>query len=87
MSFFAATLVVGILGLLLGIVAVVLGVMGRKEIQQSQGQIGGSSMATAGLVMGIIGVIINLVVVIACLACVSWFNRGVADNWYWDVFE
>lgn len=88
MSFFAATLVIGILGFLLGIVAVILGVIGRKETMQSRGQIGGSGMATAGLIMGIIGIIVNLVVVISCLACYGWLSREVPyDDWYRDFIE
>ncbi|HZJ90298.1 MAG TPA: DUF4190 domain-containing protein, partial [Oscillospiraceae bacterium] len=88
MSIFAATLVIGILGFLLGIVAVVLGVMGRKDVAQSQGQVGGSGMATAGLIMGIIGIIVNLVVVVACLACYGWLSKEVTEfDWAWDLIE
>ena len=55
------SLVAGILGLtffpLLGcIVAIITGLMARKEIKESLGTIGGDGMATAGLVLGFIGI-------------------------------
>jgi len=55
------SLVAGILGLTLfpflgSIVALVTGYMARKEIQESNGNLGGDGMATAGLVMGWIGI-------------------------------
>ena len=55
------SLVAGILGLtffpLLGsIVAIITGMMARKEIRESAGALGGDGMATAGFVMGWIGI-------------------------------
>ena len=54
------SLIAGILGLtffpLIGsIVAVITGPMAKKEIQESNGMLGGEGMATAGQVMGWIG--------------------------------
>jgi hypothetical protein len=46
------------LGLLIGPVAIVLAVLGKKDIRRSNGTQGGQGMATAGLVTGIIGTII-----------------------------
>lgn len=54
-------------GVILSIVAIVLGAISRKAIDQSQGQLGGRGMAVAGLVTGIIGVVlfvIGMIVVI-----------------------
>ena len=50
------------LGLLFGIVAVILGVVGRGKVRR--GEAGNSAAATAGLVLGILGVIAGLAVVI-----------------------
>ena len=55
------SLVAGILGLtffpLIGsLVAIITGIMGRREVQESQGTLAGEGMATAGLVMGVIGI-------------------------------
>lgn len=58
------SLIAGILGLtfipLLGsILALVLGYMSKKEIQQSAGSLSGEGLATAGIVLGWIGVAIG----------------------------
>jgi hypothetical protein len=55
------SLVAGILGLsffpLIGsIIAIITGMLGRKEIRESAGTLGGEGMATAGLVLGWIGI-------------------------------
>jgi hypothetical protein len=60
-SMAVVSLVAGILGLtffpLLGsLVAIITGIMGRREVQESQGTLAGGGMATAGLVMGVIGI-------------------------------
>ncbi len=57
------SLVSGILGLtfvpILGsIVALITGFMARNEIKQSNGQVGGGGMATAGLILGGIGMLV-----------------------------
>ncbi len=49
-------------GVVLGIVAIILGVQARK-LPDNQ------NMATAGLVCGAIGVGLNVLIVIGCLAC------------------
>lgn len=63
------SLVMGILGLTLlpvigSIVAVITGMMARKEIRNSQASgfpLGGEGMATAGLIMGWIGIGLSVV--------------------------
>lgn len=52
------------LGLILGIVAIILGVMARKQ-NPTDGK------ATAGLVCGIIGAALAIVCWVACAACAS----------------
>jgi len=65
------SLIAGILGLTLlpimgSIAAVILGYLGRNEIRDSGGRLGGDGMATAGLVLGWIGV--GLAVIGCCIA-------------------
>ncbi len=47
------------LGVLIGPVAIVLSVLGKKDIKKSNGAETGEGMATAGLVTGIIGTVIQ----------------------------
>jgi hypothetical protein len=44
-------------GLFLGIPAMILGRQAKREIEASQGQLGGEGLATAGFVTGLIGTI------------------------------
>ncbi len=58
------SLIAGILGLTFvptigSIVALITGFMARKEINESGGMVGGSGMATAGIVLGIIGLVLS----------------------------
>ena len=61
------SLVLGILGVpccaffVLGIAAVVTGLLARRQIAESQGRLKGSEMATAGLVLGVIFMIVAAV--------------------------
>lgn len=60
-----AAMVCGIVGLvvfgfILGIIAIVLGSMAKKEIQRT-GQ-GGSGMATAGIVLGILDIVAGIII-------------------------
>ncbi len=74
------SLISGILGLtfvpILGsIVALITGFMARKEISDSGGMLGGSGMATAGLVLGFIGVGLTCcITLIAILAFLGAFG-------------
>ena len=49
------------------IIAVVAGHMARKEIRNSGGQIGGSGMATAGLVLGYIQIALTVLTICAII--------------------
>ena len=52
------------LGLVLGIVGIVFGVLGRKDIDNSQGQLKGAGLALAGMICGAIAVVLIAVVLI-----------------------
>ena len=61
----------------------VIGVKARREIRQSNGQLGGDGMATAGMVLGIIGtVLLALALIVLVVAIVVGFNgsTGFDDN-------
>jgi hypothetical protein len=47
------------------IVAIICGHMAKSEIKKSVGTVGGSGMATAGLIMGYLGIALGV-----CLLCV-----------------
>jgi hypothetical protein len=63
------------LGLVLGIVGIVLGVLSRKEIEGSQGQVKGAGLALAGLICGAVAIVIIVIVLILWAA-------GVVDTSY-----
>ncbi len=76
------SLVLGILGLLglcfcfggiLSPVALVLGHLGKKKADQSNGAIGGRGMAKAGFILGIIGTILFVILVV-------WFIVALATG-------
>jgi predicted acyltransferase len=62
-----AALVCGIVGIFCfipAIVAIVLGATAGRRIDQSNGQLMGKGMATAGLVLGIVGVVLAAIVIV-----------------------
>ena len=64
-----ASLILGILGWTLlpflgAVGAIITGHMGKNEIKNSQGTLGGNGMATAGLVLGYVNIAIGL-----CVLC------------------
>ena len=65
------------LGVVLGIVAVVLGVIANKK--------GKDGKATAGLVMGIIGLVLSAIIAISCTICAHKVNKAAkeafGDDW------
>ena len=71
-SMATTSLIAGIVGwtvapLLGALTAIITGHMAKKEIQESQGRLGGDGMATAGLVMGYL----QLVPVVFCICIVG----------------
>lgn len=70
------SLISGILGLtfipfLGSILALVLGYMSKKEIEQSAGSLSGTGLATAGIVMGWIGVALGCCLAVFILLIVA----------------
>ena len=58
------------IGGIAGVVAIVLGVIGKKKAQENP-TIGGRGMSIAGIVMGIIGIIFTVLMIILIVAAVS----------------
>lgn len=58
-------------GLFAGIPAVILGNMGKKEIDAAPGMQSGRGMAQAGFIMGIIGTVLSIIGVIVYVAIVG----------------
>ena len=56
-----------VLPVIAAIIAVVAGHMARREIRNSGGQIGGSGMATAGLVLGYIQIALTILAICAII--------------------
>jgi len=48
-------------GLIVGVVAIVLSMQAKKEIEASGGQQSGAGMAQAGLITGIIGIVLSVI--------------------------
>jgi membrane-bound ClpP family serine protease len=91
-SFFG---IYGIIGAILGIAAVVLSIVGKKQIDASGGAQKGANMSIAGLVTGIIAIVFGVIVFACTLACIGVANeatRGLneledalkdLENWYY----
>jgi len=58
-------------GIICGIIAIILGIVGKNTIDNSNGQLTGRGMATAGLVLGIITVGLDILFWIACASCIG----------------
>jgi len=80
-----AALVLGILGLILSwtlwgvvlpILAVIFGVIGRRQAKERGA---GEGMALAGLIMGIIGIVIFIIVLIAVVLVADDINDDLED--------
>lgn len=65
-----------LVGIVLGIIALVLGIVGRKQATE-QGQPTGS--ATAGLVLGIISLVIGGLIYASCMYCYKKIGDGVQE--------
>jgi hypothetical protein len=53
-----------LLGLIIGVVAIILGRVARKEIASTGGAQGGDGMAKAGFILGIVDVVISVILII-----------------------
>lgn len=64
-----------ILGAIIGIVAVILGGLARKDPNQS-------GIGTAGLICGIVGASLCIVFGISCAACACIAEQRLRSMWY-----
>jgi hypothetical protein len=64
-------------GLVLGIVAIVLGQKAKSDIRASQGRQAGEGMAKAGFIMGIVSVVLSL---LAAAIFVALFALGTMSE-------
>ena len=55
--------VMACLGFVTGIPAMIVGVSARREIRESQGRLGGDSVALGGIIAGAVGTVLSLLVV------------------------
>lgn len=79
-----AVLLLGIGGAILGIPAVILGVLGRNRAKR--GEANNAGVATSGVVLGALGIVLGIVAIIAFIALGKWFvNIGAGD--YIDCME
>jgi hypothetical protein len=62
-----------IVGVVLGIVAIILGVKARKDPSQA-------GSATAGLVLGIIGTVLSGILFISCVACAAAIGAAATSS-------
>lgn len=62
----------GVIPLLIGIGAAVLGVISKRQIDQSQGLQTGRKMAVAGIVLGVVGAVLSLVFMLIGLLVVGF---------------
>jgi hypothetical protein len=59
-------------GLVLGILGIVFGVLGRKEIEASHGQLKGAGMALAGIICGALAIaLIAIVLILAATGAID----------------
>ena len=65
-----------IIGLPLSIIALVLGVLGRKQATNAQQPTG---LATAGMVLGIIGTVLGALIFALCASCFAGVGAGMKE--------
>jgi|GEM_PF-1724570 uncharacterized membrane protein HdeD (DUF308 family) len=65
-----------ILGLCLGVVALILGIIGRKQASEEGKPTG---MSTAGMVLGIIATALNALAFIACQLCINEVGNNMSQ--------
>jgi len=61
----------GLVGLICGVIAIILGAVGKNAIDNSNGKLTGRGMATAGMVLGIITVGLHILLMIACASIIG----------------
>ncbi len=81
--FLSGSIVLGILGILSGIAAIITGTMALKQIKAGSFSSGSKGMAMAGIICGAIGLVLSLIITIACAACyasVGNLTKNAFDN-------
>jgi hypothetical protein len=72
----AAVTIVG--GFVLGIAAIILGILGRNRVKSGEANNGG--VAVSGIVLGALGVVLSIIMVIFAVFATNWFlNFGGRD--------
>jgi hypothetical protein len=83
-----ASLILGILGIVsgfftvgfggmgLGLIALILGILGRKKAAAENQPKG---MATAGMVLGIVGLALGVIFFVTCSLCVAAVNKSATE--------
>ncbi len=67
--FLSGSVILGVLGVLIGIAAIVTGTMAMKQIKVTPASSSSKGMALAGIICGAIGLVLSLIITIACAAC------------------
>jgi hypothetical protein len=80
-----AAFVVFPLAILLGPVALVLGIQALRQIRRMPPGTPGQGMAVAGIVLGLIGIMVGITVVLAAIVFVLVSNLGTTGEWDFDV--
>lgn len=62
---------INFLGIILAVLAIIFAVIGKNKIRNSNGELDGNGMATAGLVLGIISVVLFILFLVACGALIG----------------
>ena len=70
------------IGVIPGILAIVFGVLSRKEIQKSLGNQKGDGMALAGLILGAVGLLLVIGSIIYAFSL-----GGITSNQFWKEFN
>lgn len=79
-----ATLVLFPLAILLGPVALVLGIQALRQLKRMPPNTPGQGMAITGIVLGAIGIVVGITVVLAAIVFVLVSNLGT-EEWAFDV--
>lgn len=77
------SLISGVFGLLFfpaSLVAIILGHISRSTIRKSNGRVGGSGMALAGLILGYVGITILPLLIVAAIAIPNLLRARMAAN-------
>lgn len=74
-----------IAGIVLGVPAVILAVIAKREIEASGGQQSGAGQAKAGLITGIIGIVLSVLTVILLVVLFATGNIDLDYYYYSDL--